>query len=531
MASEFKVELISQDGLFSPIKCTGMSVTYAINTIPQMHLPLPPTAVGLTTDFEKYRRSNVLVKIETPVGAMDFYGFIDGLSTSHTVGSVGIGLIVKHYWAYMLECDSKFPGYQSVTSDVYFTPASTGDTNQSESVLDQTILGLLEDIESQNNPDMTAADGVKAIMQAVIKAKDDFFAVLQEATANAGDVIDIAGKVAEAIGRVYYSKIDTLLQALDVSFLSKMTLKFNEYSVSTALQQQLNGDVGSLQDLLMRLCQVLNLNLVITNKKAYLLPDIGFLTLPKRTPSFRAISTWPNVIFPAQYTSYQFDDSGVSDIKACVLTIPPMGDSDISPTTSNEWGVYVDENGKGGVKYMQAPIVVSLGSDTVAVESRKEVRSVTTSAGVTKREEVTSGSLTTQKENREQQAQTILVDAKDGNTKAKEYANKWAKIMYLQNKYKDRGGSISVPFTFMAAPGAVGSIYTRSAGMFIDFFVTAVRYDLSVAPNNQGSATTTINFNCGRVGASNSVDTIDVYGFSAQDSLNFAFDFVRNTKR
>jgi len=99
--------------------------------------------------------------------------------------------------------------------------------------------------------------------------------------------------------------------------------------------------------------------------------------------------------------------------------------------------------------------------------------------------------------------------AASSKLKADEYAKaadaeiirNYAETKFYQARYGDRLGTITLDFNPDWVPGTGGSLYIRETGVFIAFYVTGVTHRIDLSPPNNGSATTIINFSCGRIGS------------------------------
>jgi hypothetical protein len=74
-------------------------------------------------------------------------------------------------------------------------------------------------------------------------------------------------------------------------------------------------------------------------------------------------------------------------------------------------------------------------------------------------------------------------------------------------------------------------MFMKYPGVFLDFFVVGVTHRFQLSGKNNGTATTTVSFDCGRTSTvgdkSTGVSKLLVYGgFTAGDSKDFANDWT-----
>ena len=106
------------------------------------------------------------------------------------------------------------------------------------------------------------------------------------------------------------------------------------------------------------------------------------------------------------------------------------------------------------------------------------------------------------------------------------FGDNYAQLMFYKARYTDRVGSITLEYSPNWCPGTVGTLYTRKPGVFLDYFVQRVRHRISLSAPNQGTAITTVEFNCGRLGNNNvsvAEDPLYKYGYSGAQKIQSAF--------
>ena len=109
------------------------------------------------------------------------------------------------------------------------------------------------------------------------------------------------------------------------------------------------------------------------------------------------------------------------------------------------------------------------------------------------------------------------------------FLNDFAQIEYCRTKYGDRTGSINTYYFNNFTPGAVGTLYTRQPGVFLDFYINTVTHSFSLSENG-GNARNSINFSSGRLGNSTNtgLDRIELYDYTYADSLVLCDNFTKD---
>jgi hypothetical protein len=264
-------------------------------------------------------------------------------------------------------------------------------------------------------------------------------------------------------------------------------------------------------------------------------PNIGFLKMSHTNVGLRQLSSTPNVVYPAQYNSFSFNDNGYTDIRAMALRAPSTM-TVTSFKSNSEIGFYVDPYARGGVMVQDAPTFAALGGSLLDSSFQDKLQqSVAAKAPNTA---PGSGTAPTSAQalaelDAQLTADAILSVKRSDKLRSEvlKYCNEWAQIKYYQAKYSDRVGNFTTLFNPNFAPGAVGQLYTRHPGTYIDFFVTGVTHSLRLAPEAQGEAITTVSFNSGRIGANalaTGVDNVSFFNYSAATSLEYARRFVND---
>jgi hypothetical protein len=510
--------------IFIPI---GISLTYGYNMIPQavVNVDIRQAAMSALCNFDAYRRQPVYINIKTPSGCLVFEGLADGLSLGQQMGRVQLQLVVKNKFQTLTEILAKFPGITPNSLDIFSRPPGI--------VLDNTENDLAANLMVGARAFELTGDVISLIVGLLNEMLNGQTALLssQQNTSTMALPTDFLEILASNSGSLATGR--TLLSNINMQYAQSIQVNGHNPAICEFLTKSIINADGNIFDLLISMLSQFNCALVIGNDVAFVVPEIGFMKVPKPNPrsiGSGAMSSVPNIIYPAQYDSISFNDNGYKDIKACYIYADTSLGSGIQNGTRGEiQGGYVDPNATGGVFVTQLPYFMVIGAEFFNYEHAPVMRT-----RVANRQTNASDSKVT--------VDMAMLDAMnqrdkmdDANRRLKEgFINNWAQLQYLNLKYKDRTGSINMIFNPRIAPGAVGSVYTRVPGTFIDFYVTGVNHTLSIEAPNTATANTSVSFNCGRLGAglqSQGIDGVTFFGgFNGADSLSFATDFSKSIR-
>lgn len=519
------IVLKSREGKFPDIYPTGASISYRIADIPTAVLSLAPGAIPAFCNFDSLRRSMVEIQISTVNGCLVFDGYLDGLSSQMNVGGVSISLVVKSGWQLMREIDPKLPGYSPSSVDMFRWAEVIKFSGDPDNVLTQETLNAL----NQTAADGPAIDGILNVLKTILIRKADYAQYVSNPNYNSALVL-----IYEVLKSTHLTIGKTLLDNVVTSYLSGMRVGLTTPFALNQIMQVVSMNHLSIFDLLLNLLALFECTLVIGNRKSYVIPNVGFLKINHPAGVNRGeVSSYPNILFPAQYEAYSFNDNGYKDIRACAL----VSDSVLPPTTGDNLntptiGYYIDPNAKGGVIVETLPLFINMAGYISNYNSQYKAQTAT-SSGDNFSKSASKAAPSTNITRQETETRTTPVVASAANSLLNDemyYANEWAKLKYLQAKYIDRTGTVSMAFNPRFAPGAVGTMYTRQPGTWLDFFVQAVTHEIRIDAPSVGTATTSIAFNCGRMGNSSdaAIDKIDFFEFDATSSLNYASEFVQD---
>lgn len=520
-----EVEIILVGPNFPKMYPIGVSLNYSPNDVPVAEVELDATALGLICDFDRWRRELVTLRVETTKGCIQFDGFVDGLSLGQTPGSMSHRLVIKNQFQYLREVWPKVPGL------------NVGSTNPFYRVQPVTIPGKSAD-EFYSEVELNALGStVSATAKSPARFIVDFCLGMLDVIENAPLATNVDSMTSffevqrnsEVFRKQRLPLIRRLLMNIDTTAVDNSEIVAAHQTVFTAIINQIQHAETDFFSLLVSLLQQFGCMLVVGNTKAFVVPDAGFLSQPHvNNIPLGQHSSIPNVAYPAEYLQYSFNDSGYKDIKG-IMVLAGANQGMVNPLSKNQVGLdagsYIDPSMESGgmtivtlPDYMTAVLDWMLIKNNAANGWQLAGSPPDTSTGAT--------DLPTATTNMGRFDSNVLA----ATAARQKILDNWAQLRYLQMKYEDRTGNISAIFDTGWAPGAMGILYTRNPGTYIDFVATGVNHSFSIN-GGSGSAMTSIGFKCGRVGRranSNGVPIIEFYKFDYQTSRDFAKKFIDN---
>ena len=541
------------------LKPSGVVVRYGINTIPYATLDLTPRDLPLICDLELHRRAPIRIQINSKHGCLVFKGLIDGSSISHSVGDMRMQLIVKSPFQLLNEINPKLLGYHS--SGVDFTRRVEALTIQKQNDQYKTLTMAIASVAHMNLT-KPFIEGILEVLKAVITSQINWRYILS-VTGPSGQA---AVQAAQAMGQVHLEIAMVLLNSIDTSYVPT-SLTLADYFTSNLVLENICESRNNLWEIFLSLLELAGCALVVANTKAFVVPNSGFLKQShKAYIQPQEYSTIPNILYPVQYNSLNFNDNGYKDISGVYIQADDRNRSGVD-------GFFKDvrSGGKGGIIGETMPYVINFNNAaTQAAKSRAASKAVGearphtkplmseeefnkfqegSSVGQTpksyesyvKSEEGQHAVINADSSNDDKAVAAYTEDTNAANQEAidkiKFLADQWAQLSYYRLKYTDRMGGISTMFNPNFAPGCVGSVYLRYPGVYIDFFVTEVTHEIRVAAPDTGIASTNIIFNCGRMGSLTSsllsagLDSFNLFeNYDATRSYELAAAYVSDIK-
>lgn len=521
-----EIEIIVSGADFPTFYPYGASVHYGIDEPPYAEVELDATSLGLLCNFDQHRRKLVTLQIKTTKGCIFFDGMVDGLSFAQQQGSLQARLVIKNRYHMLREVTPKIPGLNIGSLNPYNrnTPLELeGDRP------DELVSKILVSVYSAEEVQARRTSIPRFIVNFCISALNSLqsAAVVLSNDASLRSYGEILQNT-EAFQQQRFPIIKQLLASIDTSACDDSPYFAGDTTVYEMILQSFMQNEGDLLSVMVNMLSTFGCILVFGNDRAFVVPDAGFLRQPHvNSIQLTRHSTTTNVMFPAEYTGFSFNDNGYRDLKGVYLIGGPM----LMPTERTEsylrvdQGRYIDNTvSLGGMMVMPLPgYLVPVMNYSYLIQNKGNNQKLNSGA------------------DKPSNVDTIDKAVLSFRTPTAEYASyltqqyalldNFAQMEYLKLKYRDRTGSINAIFDTNWAPGAVGTMYTRNPGTYIDFFVTSVSHNFNVQVPNGGNATTQISFNSGRVGSSAGgagVDQVDFYRYNYQKARTFAGKFVDN---
>ena len=534
--SDVVVKLSSPDidaSIFNPC---GITMQYGINAIPTAMIELNPVSKNgkvfiSQCNFDELRRKRLSITVSTPNECMYFNGVIDGLSFNQSPGGMQAHLVVKHPAIWLTEVYPRIVGLHPSSIDFFNQPSPISFKNNDNSSVNPTAVGgqqLLMTLAASGNVfsinlQLNAIDFMVELFKLGIQAQQGIKPILSEAE-KAGNLSNALGLILEDMNLDTNPLIPTalnLLSTIDTSAVAALEIgPASDFFMDTAVYMVANM-ANSIFDNLVRVCKELGCCVVVGNEKIFIVPEVGYLKVGHPgNPGFQQRSNLPNISFPADYNSFQFNDNGFVNLRGVYVTQDAGASAAPIPHANLvDLGKFIDNDAVGNIMVTSLPFFISKSYLSSARFSGQGVSSLIqdqTSVYPTKLEI----SDTTASYNLMMQHDLAL------NQGCSNFMNQWAQLYYCKAKYDDRTGSINSWFTSKWVPGAVGACYTRYPGLWCDFFVNGVTHHISLSAPASGTATTSVSFKCGRMGGTFGLDQVDLYSYSYTQASEFCNSFI-----
>jgi hypothetical protein len=272
--------------------------------------------------------------------------------------------------------------------------------------------------------------------------------------------------------------------------------------VSQALEQAFTRGPNTLLDNYLNFLQEINCTLIISNTKMFVVPYNSFLKQPHGNIGEGEIQYKPNRAGPADYDSYVYNDNGYKDIAYVII----LGAGVFGGGTNTGENIHdrfvtathkAPKSNASGVLAVKAhPWMMASASQTQgkdAIDLKRAIENGSISPFVTPFE-ASLNAIQKPTAARQKEKKTNL------ESTMKEIMDNYAETKFYQARFTDRTGMLHMNFNPDWVPGTGGTFFVRETGMWIDFYVTNVTHNISTSAPNQGDATTTVNFCCGRMG-------------------------------
>jgi len=499
-------------------KPVGVNITYSVGSVPVAQVELAPggsaelandSSFLVNTDDKKRTEMTVEVSVSSYQGTgggqttrgLKFTGLFDGLSISNTVGGNNYSAVLKGLSQTLLELMVYTPGVNPSGVNPYkvasFISELSGDGQPSDArvsvynllaesgLLQQTKLNpvqlylelLIGCLEQQRNPGsyvgkLATVEG--ELLTSILKSK------------NYQDALNRGIRILRGID----------IRAVQGGFMDKATPK-----VVGALGESLQMGPDSVLENLLSFLGELGCTLVFGNYGASVVPVNSVITPDSDNPGKQQVNIKTNFASPADYSSFSFNDNGYRDI-GHVLVMSPVSpgstkidDLGFDPTLVATYSA-TDKSKATGVLTVKSHPWMCLAqppSEVGQTETRRDLDKNTVSACRDSTAEGDKKKVTGEEEAAKQAAHDKY------KAEVKSILKAFAETRFYQERFADRQGAISLDFNPNWVPGTSGVLFVRETNLRLAFYVTSVTHRVEVGAS-QGSATTTVNFCCGRLG-------------------------------
>jgi len=535
---------------------TGMSVTYAVNNLPTCRISMIPSDIAdVLAAPDAQKRSSWVVSASSISNkntnqqkkyTLTFNGLLDGVSLSNTVGSVEYALELKSIFQPLTEAHTMVPGLRmdgmnpfqelvnSKTGEIdtfgpLFAMPDAGSTEVDPITYFKNM--LVASIARQTEPELYInAPTLSADITARIWDLGNYKATIANIRSHISDWLDIS----------------TCLNG------SLKGLNSSKTAIANYIFTMLSHGNPSMWEAIVSIAEAFNACLICSNNKIFLIPKNGFIKQDPTAISDTNISDLPNVASPGQCTNFSYNDSGYRDLSRVILLRNPQygtgKDSRFDVASFTFIGSYPAGNEVDPSVPAKSAGTLVLTNHPFMHEDMFKAGLTSTAASQRVAMAIRDSNLTTSdapntlsiQDMQDMMSSISSSNAADPNmaysaTDAYNTAiSDYAKAKFYAHKYNDRIGTITTDFNTNWVPGTCGTLYVptltadQSADssastlprIYLQFFVTSVTHSLSMSAPNGGSASTTVTFSCGRIGANPiGLDRDSWFGYTA-DSMN-----------
>jgi hypothetical protein len=514
---------LTVDGL-SGVTPVGVSIVYAVGSIPTAVVDLAPDdpgtikiaggAKGVLADVDQQKRGDditIAVSVESYNGdqgkrkaSLSFVGLLDGLSIGNVVGGNTYQAIIKNKAQVLLELTTHMPGLYPSSVNIYRNP----------------MLSVTRDI---TQPDQSAVIAWGQLIQGEVLKKQpiEFYTGLMKKIIEKqeGGWVEYCGRENLADGELAFKKIfedarykkalgraKKIFENVDLSAVnsgSAKNLLAGSADVNDMLASLFTQGSTILLENYMNFLAFMGCTVIFSNSKMYVVPINSVIRQDLSVPNKGELPTEPNRAYPASYNSYMYNDNGFRDIAHVIISAKSLAGPHTAADTIDRGAVahFSEEDGlsnASGIYVVNAHPFMAMGATSFSnkysekpAKKLEEGNSMLTE--VIKYESCVNQVQTT----RTEAEQTRTEQAKNS---IKDVVKNYAETKFYQARYGDRTGSITMDFNPDWVPGTSGWLFVRETGMFVVFYVTTVTHRVDMGPPATGTAITTINFVCGRMG-------------------------------
>lgn len=540
----------------------GVTISYPEGGIPVASIDLAPAPAGVikiegkpsgvlaNVDAQK-RQSDVTISVSVgtftgtigsrKTSTLKFVGLLDGLTISNVAGGNTYQAVLKNKAQRLLELTTLTPGLYPTSINIFKIPiwGVTSDPSQDDNQATRSWAAIQGggEVSFDKSPIETYTDIMKWLIGQQESKWRDYI--------DRGEFANGDFPFTKIFDDPRYKKAlnaaKELFNNVDYSAVTEGTIKTCSASkpvlMATIGNIFMSGSNILLENYMNFLANV-GCTVIFSNTKMYVVPKNSVINQEYSPPGRRKLQDKPNVAYPADYSSYTYNDIGYRDLASVIVTVEGytggayVGGLAFERGSNVHYTVPSDLSNASGVLVVAANPFMMM-SDTAPItedvkESREEFDQTSESMMPDLEELEYSSCLEDQTKmlgEIQDKKQSVLKDY------VKDTLKNYAETKYYQERYEDRRGSITLDFNPDWAPGTSGSLYIRETEMFIAFYVTEVTHRIDTAPANSGTAITIVNFCCGRMGSKPlGVDSDIFLGYNAGKEKAVQSAFISDNK-
>lgn len=504
-----------------PVGCT---ITLQVGSIPTATVDLAPDGKGFS-DVDKMKREDASLDLEVKTYVstakdkitrkLKFEGLLDGMTIINSVGSNSYQAVIKNRAQRLLELTTLTPGLYPTGINVY-RHSNFGITTKGQTE-DGKVLSWVP-ISKGIKTDQSSLDYYVALLKKVLENQKTGWKtflgkekVLDNSTPFGKIFDDKRYKKNVNSGLMLFDMLDT--SAVDSGKLAD--LKINK-SVLDSIEKLWKAAPNVLLEHFMNFLSYIGCTLIFSNNKMFVVPDNSVLKKSGKPPARGKIQTTPNEAGPADYVSYQYNDNGYRDIAGVVICNDGfVGGTSIGSLNWENGGVgyYMeaeDLSQASGIYVVQAHPWMALASrgpssaDSAKAADRMDKASDPMYKGRQTMSEAASATKDAYASKTKDKKETVSKYAKD-------IFENFAQTKFYQMRFGDRQGTITMDFNPSWVPGTGGTLYVRETSSTLTFYVQSVTHHIDMSSPNNGTAITSVNYCCGRLGRSSVGTTEDKF--------------------
>ena len=522
---------ISAGGL-GGVTVVGMTISNSVGSIPTAMVDVAPggpgtinvTSGGLGSvgSIDGIKRQPVTLSASVQIKGesarsrhIRFSGLIDGVNLSNVVGNNSYQVVLKNRAQKLTELTTITPGLVPASVNIW-KHAGFNMTRDTEN--DPAQVKAWANIESSGVLDKPPIEAYTEIIKWILKQQTGGW------TSYLGTEQSLQGSAVykTVLGNGKYQKAAKigleLMGSVDLSAVSSGTSSMSKANSNSTILDSIGNIFKSgptvILENYMNFLAYMGCTIIFSNSKMFVVPANSVLKQSSGSPGRGALSGKPNQAYPSDYNSYVYNDNGYRDV-GCVLVLTPgwKDGANVGALASDRGliGEYCTSLGGGtGVLAVHSHPWMGLTptGDVPSKTITKTLRQLDGKGGMVNSATSFSGAKGASKGTT---ALGVSGKKDDVSKLVKSALDNYAETKMYQAKYIDRQGSITMDFNPNWVPGTGGSLFIRETGMTLAFCVTNVTHRIDVSAPNNGTAITTVSFNCGRLGASPPGTSSDVF--------------------